>query len=303
LDSEKNKAKARGYIYQRSGEFWYTCHNCGISRTFTRFLKEVDSGLYEAYRRELYLDEVLQTEPYEEARQKTLDNKALIELKCVSQLMKTHPARKFIEDRKLPKEFQNELFYCPEFKAWTNSQIPDKLGEKAPEEDRIIIPLYDSSKIMFGYQGRSLAPLDGKSQLRYISIILDETKPKIWGLHRVNFNRPYFTFEGPFDAMFLDNSIATSGGKITAELLKIGCDLENSITCYDNERYNDHVRNNIRKAVMNNYKVVIWPSNFLYKDINEMAIAGYTSEKIQHLLDTYTFQGLRAQLEFARWIS
>ena len=38
-DSQKNKNKARGFLYQVKSDTAYKCHNCGKSTTFTRFLK------------------------------------------------------------------------------------------------------------------------------------------------------------------------------------------------------------------------------------------------------------------------
>ena len=53
-DSERHKNKTRGYIYQLKNDHNFKCHNCGVSRTFTNFLKDTDPGLYDQYVFERY---------------------------------------------------------------------------------------------------------------------------------------------------------------------------------------------------------------------------------------------------------
>ena len=48
-DSEKNKSKKRGYIYEKNNELNYRCHNCGISTTLGNFIREIDPALYKRY--------------------------------------------------------------------------------------------------------------------------------------------------------------------------------------------------------------------------------------------------------------
>ena len=44
-DSQKNKLKSRGYVYRKKNDYFYMCHNCGVSTTFYNFLKQVDDTL------------------------------------------------------------------------------------------------------------------------------------------------------------------------------------------------------------------------------------------------------------------
>ena len=48
-DSQKNKNKARGYLYQIKNNTNFKCHNCGINISFNNFLKEIDSTMYKQY--------------------------------------------------------------------------------------------------------------------------------------------------------------------------------------------------------------------------------------------------------------
>ena len=55
-DSQKNKSKARGYLYAIKTSINYKCHNCGASMTFNNFLKKVDANLYSQYALEKFKD-------------------------------------------------------------------------------------------------------------------------------------------------------------------------------------------------------------------------------------------------------
>ena len=48
-DSQKNKNKTRGYLYSMKADVNYKCHNCGISMTFSNFLKKVDPVIHKQY--------------------------------------------------------------------------------------------------------------------------------------------------------------------------------------------------------------------------------------------------------------
>jgi predicted ATPase len=49
------------------------------------------------------------------------------------------------------------------------------------DEGRIIIPFKDKEGNVFGFQGRSLS----SSGLRYITVLLEEGQPKIFGLNTI----------------------------------------------------------------------------------------------------------------------
>ena len=55
-DSQKNKNKARGYIYQVKNDANYKCHNCGASLSFSSLLKQIDPQLHKSYVLERFKD-------------------------------------------------------------------------------------------------------------------------------------------------------------------------------------------------------------------------------------------------------
>jgi len=48
-DSQKNKSKARGYLYQVKNNTNFKCHNCGVNISFNNFLKQIDPVVYKQY--------------------------------------------------------------------------------------------------------------------------------------------------------------------------------------------------------------------------------------------------------------
>ena len=53
-DSKKHTNKARGYFFQMKNDYVYKCHNCGVGRTFTNFLKDQNPLLHDQYVMERY---------------------------------------------------------------------------------------------------------------------------------------------------------------------------------------------------------------------------------------------------------
>ena len=135
--------------------------------------------------------------------------------------------------------------------------------------------------------------------VKYITIILDDSVPKIYGLDTTNFNKTVYVFEGPIDSMFIPNSIATAGGDLVSSLRSF--DKKNLIIVYDNEPRSKETIKKLDKAIMNGYSVVIWPENMEHKDVNDMILAGLTSEFIQHIIDKHTYRDLAAKLQLTKW--
>ena len=48
-DSQKNKNKTRGYLYNVKANTNFKCHNCGASMSFNNFLKQIDGYLHKQY--------------------------------------------------------------------------------------------------------------------------------------------------------------------------------------------------------------------------------------------------------------
>ena len=143
---------------------------------------------------------------------------------------------------------------------------------------------------MFAFQGRAF----GKENPKYITIILDPTRDKIYGLNRLDKNNPIFAVEGPIDSLFLDNCIAVGG----ADFNKLPLDYT---IIFDNERRNKEVLKQIEKTITKGYKVVLWPDDVKEKDINEMILSGMTKEDVKRIITKNTYQGNMALIKLTTW--
>jgi hypothetical protein len=305
-DSTKDKKKARGYLYTRKGEWWFTCHNCGLSANFKAWLKSIDKGLHDSYMVEGF--HAPKNKPRTaledfQVEMKPLSNRPLEELLKLSDAPSTHPARLYVEkERLLDPIWLPRIYYTERFKAWTNSQLPGKYEHEDLDRPMIVMPFFDKTGVMYGYQGRFLD--NNSPRLRYLTIMLDEMRPKVWGQDTCDMDRDFFMMEGPIDAMCLSNAMATCGGKISSELMKLGKEyLDRAVIVYDNERKNSEVVSNVRKAVRAGYKVVIWPKEIIFpwKDVNKAIQEGMPAMRVEALMKEHTFQGLDAETQFEIW--
>ena len=295
-DSQRHKNKARGYIYKNKADYNFKCHNCGVTRSFTYFLKDRDPPLYDEYVMERYKEGLtgkgtVTPEPnFTFVKPKFRKKDICDELAKISELNTSHRAKKYLINRGINEDTLSKFYYCPDFKRWTNKhkKIYDTTDN---DDDRIIIPLRNSKGELFGYQGRSLDPT---SKMRYITVMLDENAPKIYGLEKINTQKPIYILEGPFDSLFVENSVAMCGSDV--DIRTFGW--SDYIWIFDNEPRNREVVNRIERCINRGDKVVIWPSNIQEKDVNEMILAKYN---IHDIIKTNTFSELKAKLQLNLW--
>ena len=285
-DSQRNKNKARGYIYAVKNNTNFKCHNCGASLSFNNFLKELDHTLHKQYTLEKFKEGHTGKNFVVEAPK--LEFKKPVFKKSLNlPKASTNPvAKEYLEKRKLNPE---KFYFADKFKEWTNTQKVtfDTIGR---DECRIIIPMYDRDNNLIGFQGRSLVP----NSVKYITVMLDEEAPKIYGLNEVNDKLPIYVVEGPFDSTFINNSVALCGSDGDLGYFK-GSDV---ILVYDNEPRNREIVNRIGKCVSRGESIVIWPSGILEKDINDMVLAGHN---VMDVIKSNTYSGLEAKIKFNNW--
>jgi transcription elongation factor Elf1 len=295
-DSQRTKSKARGYIYQLKNDHNFKCHNCGTSRTFTNFLKDLDTVLYDQYVMERYKEGTTgkrsQTKTPEFNFEKPNFSKKSFDLPTIAELNKEHLARKYLEHRKIPNNYLCELYFCEKFKEWTNTQ-KHTFDKVEHDEPRIIIPLINKGEI-FGFQGRSL---NKNSKVKYITIILNDTPPKIFNLDKPDYNKTVYVVEGPIDSMFLDNSIAMVGADIDKMFFLSNFETD-FVMVYDNEKRNKQIVDRMEKAIEMKFPIVIWPNDLKEKDINDMILAGIDASKI---IKENTYMGLEAKAKLIGW--
>ena len=217
-------------------------------------------------------------------------NSKLRSLKKVSQLEDNHPARQFVLKRNIPFNKHYKIFYAPQFYKWVNTVVENKFSSIQKDHPRLIIPFYTKEGDMFAFQGRAL----NNENPKYITIKVDESKNKIYGLDDIDWSKRVYVVEGPIDSLFLDNCIATA----QSDLRVNGNDV---VLIPDNEPRNNEVVKQVKTYIEGNFNVVIWPSDIKEKDINEMILSGKTERDIKDIIARNTFNGLLARTKLSEW--
>ena len=290
-DSKKHKNKARGYLYAVKNNTNFKCHNCGASLSLNNFLKEMDVTLHKQYVLEKFKSgntggNFVVKEPdfnFEKPKFKPKPPELNLPKASDNVVSATYLKRRNLDP--------NKFYYAEKFKSWTNTKVRNTFGQSdlKYDEPRIIIPLYYQSNLI-GFQGRALGP----SKVKYITIMIDDEAPKIYGLDNIRGDAPVFVTEGPFDSTFLLNSIAMCGAD--GDVGKWG--VSTPVWVYDNEPRNKEITTRISNTIDSGGRVVIFPSHVIQKDINDMVLAGHD---VQNMVESNTYQGLEAKLKFNNW--
>lgn len=284
-DSQKSKNKARGYFYSVKNNTNYKCHNCGINISLNNFLKKIDPVIHKQYTFEKFKDT-------HTGRNFVVDEPTFIFKEPVFKTKITLPlcseverSRSYLESRKIDS---TKFYFAEKFKEYANSLKPTFTNTNY-EEPRIIIPLY-YQKNLVGIQGRTL----NSNSIKYITVMIDEDAPKIYGLDDVTKEEPVYVTEGPFDSTFIPNAIAMCGAD--ADVSKWG--ISNPVWIYDNEPRNEEIISRISRTIDRGERIVIWPSDIREKDLNDMILSGLN---VKSIVESNIYSGLEAKLKFTTW--
>ena len=227
-DSKQKNIK-RGHIKLSTTDkpfYYYKCFNGDCPASYKpwpveKWLKQFFPSLYKSYIREIVksknendvlfvknLNKRIQSfeeEANKEKKRKSLeDEKESVKhfipiLKGDSELFLK--AKQYCEQRLLPADIWKRFFVCT----------------KGMYENRLIIPFYDNSNKIYYFQARSLLGQEPK----YLNRKCNKDN-NIYNIFNIDRDKPVVVFEGPFDSMMVENSIATLGlgiSKNTQELL------------------------------------------------------------------------------------
>ena len=292
-DSQKQKNKARGYLYRVKNNTNYKCHNCGISVSFNSFLKDLDPETHKEYIFEKFKDgktgKNFAAQTPEDIFKKVETSKPEFKEKIVINLPSAFlvsRSKQYLETRAI---LRGEFYYAKNFMEFVNTIKPDTFKSINYGEERIVIPLIRNNTLI-GVQGRALST----NPIKYLTIMLDDDAPKVYGLDTIDKRLPVYVVEGPFDSTFINNSVALCGsdGEIR--------DLERSdkVFVYDNEPRNKEIVSRIERCIERGERVVIWPTTIREKDINDMVLSGH---KVQEIVESNVYTGLQAKLKFTTW--
>ena len=297
-DSQKNRKKARGFIYRTKNDLFYKCHNCSHGTNLSKLIEYVDPSTHKEYVMERYKEGSNGT-PYKGAYKtpepefdfKTPVFKTFDGLRKFSEMDENHPSVKFLLDRNLPRKAWNDIYFCPKFFEFTNRYVPNKFPSLGGDHPRMVIPFRTKEGNIFAYQGRAF----GNEPQKYITIVLDKEHPKIFGYDRVDTSRSFYVVEGPIDSLF-ENCVAVAQSDLRLPQYK-----DTAVLIPDNEPRNRQVCKQIEQCIRDDYSVVIWPQDVKEKDINDMILGGYTTVEIKELIHSNTHKGLQAQTVFSSW--
>lgn len=287
-DSSKNKSKTRGYLYPVKNNTNFKCHNCGASMSFNNFLKKLDPVLHKQYTMEKFKEghagKNFQTPaPKLDFKKPVFKKKRKITLPKASS---NQSAKEYLEKRKLNPD---SFYYTSSFKKWANT-LTRAFDSTKYDDARIVIPLYTKEGDLFGFQGRALGP----SKVKYITIIINDEHPKVYGMDHVDTDKTVYVVEGPFDSTFISNGIAMCGADVDLDSLQI----KDLVYVYDNEPRNKEICSRIEKVIKQGKKVVIFPTRITEKDINDMVLAGID---VNSVLESNTYQSLTATIKYNEW--
>ena len=247
----KSRNRKRRFFYYKNKGF-LICFNCGVSKNGVDFLKEIGGMDFR------------------------LIQKDLVDMGCSDSLYKKHInlndyKKKSKEDKNWSltwidaKQNKTCWYYIIERKLNVAINRPKRFYYDTIEK-RLVIPSFDGNKIET-FQTRRLLDDDSPKYLTPTGL------PRIWGIHQLNLSIPYiFVFEGPIDAMFVQNGIAVMGAKTTNEQInKIKLSGLEPIFILDNDN-NPDVEEIRKKLIRKKLNVWNWPKTIKYKDINEWAV-------------------------------
>ena len=284
-DSQKNKNKARGYLYQVKNNTNFKCHNCGVNISFNNFLKQIDAVIHKQYTFEKFKEGKSGKNFTAEEPKFNFEPPKFKPKLDLPKAFENAAAKKYLESRKLNPD---KFYYSENFKQWSNS-FQRTFDSIENDEPRIIIPLFYQNTLV-GFQGRALVP----NKIKYITVMINENAPKIYGLDEIEKDKIVYVTEGPFDSTFIRNSIALCGAD--GDVSKWG--INDPVWIYDNEPRNAEIHSRISRVIDRGERVVIWPSTITQKDINDMVLSGLD---VQSVIELNTYSGLEAKLKFTTW--
>lgn len=302
-DSQKNRKKARGYLFTKVNGLFYKCHNCSVSTTLGNLIKQVNPSIFDQYRLERYTEGLdIGNAPRPHAKVEFGNFTPHFEEKSpldrlfdkVSELPDHNIAVRYLKQRKIPRDKWDTIYFAYETKKLAE-MCPDYDEIVTFEEPRIILPFIDRNKNLVGVTARAV----DKSKMRYVTLRIDKVKPMVYNLNNIDTTKQVYCVEGPLDSMFLDNAVAAGSSDLAkvANVIPKG----NTTLIFDNQPRNRSVVNIMRKAMEEGWNICVWPDTILEKDINDMILAGKDSLELQKVINTNTHSGLSLRLKLNAW--
>lgn len=313
-DSQKSKSKRRGHFFfdMDLDCYRFKCHNCNEQSgwSFDVWLSKYDPTMHEEYTFEKFKNEGQRRKPimtFVEAKkvqevapvvstptpvaptELVLDVSMMTGVTRLDALPRDHMAVQYVLDRQIPEFFLSRMYFTTAFRdSLLSFELDPEKQRHIPNDTRLVMPFWTAEGRMKIVQGRAF---DDNAFLRYATVKPNDADTKIFGEERLNRNKLVLVVEGPIDSMFLPNCVATAD----ADLLSAKGD----IYIPDNQYRNREVCRIIDKIINSGVRVVLFPPNIPWKDINDMITkGGMTATDVMRLMANNVFQGMNAQLRF-----
>lgn len=303
-DSSKT-SKKRGYIFKKKNNWLFFCHNCNASQRFTTFLKSQNPVLFKEFQLDIFSEKKKVRPTNVEEKEVTMSSAkpsfSKKPEKCKYRIRAekysipfTSDAECYIIDRKVSLK---NFLYTDKFYEFCNRVLPQSFDLKKVgkyDHPRIIIPFYDETGNLILFQGRAM----GDQKPKYITIKINEDVPKIYGLDKLNTDKPIYVVEGVFDAMSIDNAIAV----LDSNYVRAGnyFDKTKLVVIPDLDTRNLQVLKSIKKCIDQGFAVSLL-KKINGKDLNEIICSGVSKEALEKMINKFTTRGAKSALEFIKW--
>ncbi len=300
-DRTSRRVKARAFFYSQGGAMYVKCHHCGMSHRLSTFLAMESPVLADEYRIEVYREKLnsgeiappliaKSPEPIKEEPKK--ERSVLDGLVRLTDLRKDHPALQYVKKRAIPAEHYDRLFFCSKFHRYA-SRFNDSFKNLKDDHPRLILPYFDKENHVFALTARAF----GREEKKYIFLQIEEKTNNIYGLWRIDPQKPIIAVEGQIDSLCLDNAIAVGGADYSSEFIR--SIKSNLIIVPDNDFVrNKQVADSVQKAIDSGYTVSLFPPSFKCKDVNEALQKNFMSkEELLALIKNNAKSGAEAKLE------
>ena len=284
-DSQRFKNKTRGNLFIYKQNYIYHCYNCSITKSLNYFLMDHFPNTKINYNLNSYKRNTKKKIAPKCYHKESITSKS-IELPCIECLTDNHLAKNYLKRRRIKS--LSSFYYTEDFISYANRKVGYQKINSSCKDARIVIPFIDKEKNIFGFQGRTI---EDSSMHKYVTIMIDEKMPHIYGLDKINKNERVYIVEGPFDSTFIPNSIAMCGSDINFEYIK---DFKDVVFILDNEPHNIHTKKRIKKIIELGYKIVIWPKTIMEKDINDMVLKNID---VLSTIFKHTYSGIKAKMK------
>jgi len=258
-----------------------------VATSFYNYLKLVNPELATKFNEEQRRDRFQDTISYGKQRTKSKKVKSFeidkdntkffkkLSSKKYEPISKHTKAIEYCENRKIPKEIYSKFFYC--------------VYDKSKFYDKLIMPLYrNKDSHIYGFVARSI------KDKKFLVSLASDKNIRLYNIFNIDNTMNVYILESMIDLMSMGkefNGIAMLTASIPQHILEV---IKKPIFVFDSDL------TGINKSIEyadKGYKVVIFPDNFHYKDINEAVVDGWDSEKIKKTIIANTYEGIQAVLK------